>query len=74
MRWNASHGSLPRLACLVPADLMRTDRHNHGPIAGASSHAEAIKLMAREYQNVIWARNRHTTGSAARCAVLPGSA
>jgi transposase len=42
------------------ADLVRTDRHNHRPIAGDSSEVEAIKVLARAHQNLIWARNRHT--------------
>jgi transposase len=44
----------------VLADLVRTDRHNHRPIAGDSPAAEAIKVLARGQQNLIWARNRHT--------------
>ena len=50
------------------ADLVRTDRHNHRPIAGDSPDAEAIKVLARAHQNLIWARTRHTNGCAARCA------
>ena len=44
----------------VLADLVRTDRHNHRPIAGDSPDAEAIKVLARGHQSLIWARNRHT--------------
>jgi transposase len=42
------------------ADLVRTDRHNHRPMAGDSAEAEAIKVLARGHQNLIWARTRHT--------------
>ena len=42
------------------ADLVRTDRHNHRPVAGDSATAEAIKVLARAHQNLIWARTRHT--------------
>lgn len=42
------------------ADLVRTDRHNHRPIAGDSPDAGAVKVLARAHQNLIWARNRHT--------------
>ena len=42
------------------ADLVRTDRHNHRSMAGDSSEAEAIKVLARAHQNLIWARTRHT--------------
>jgi hypothetical protein len=44
------------------ADLVRTDRHNHRPIASDSGQAEAIKVLARAHQNLIWARTRHTNG------------
>jgi len=44
------------------ADLVRTDRHNHRRIAGDSGAAEAIKVLARAHQNLIWARTRHTNG------------
>jgi transposase len=41
------------------ADLVRTDRHNHRQIAGDSASAEAIKVLARTHQSLIWARVRH---------------
>ena len=44
------------------ADLVRTDRHNHRLIAGDSDQAEAIKVLARAHQSLIWARTRHTNG------------
>ena len=44
----------------VLADLVRTDRHNHRGLAGDSPEAEAIKVLARAHQNLIWARTRHT--------------
>ena len=44
----------------VLADLVRTDRHNHRPVAGDSGLAEAIKVLARAHQSLIWVRNRHT--------------
>jgi transposase/transposase IS116/IS110/IS902 family protein len=42
------------------ADLVRTDRHNHRLIAGDTADVEAVKVLARAHQNLIWARNRHT--------------
>src|SRR5258707_6737766 len=42
------------------ADLVRTDRHNHRSIAGDSPAAEAIKVLARAHQSLIWERTRHT--------------
>jgi transposase len=43
---------------LVLAELARTDGHNHRPIAGDSELAEAIKVLARAHQSLIWTRQR----------------
>ena len=45
----------------VLADLVRTDRHNHRPVAGDSELLEAIKVLARTHQDLVWARQRHTS-------------
>jgi transposase len=42
----------------VLADLVRTDRHNHRPVAGDSELAEAIKILARAHQSLVWTRQR----------------
>jgi hypothetical protein len=42
----------------VLADLVRTDRHNHRPIAGDSDLVEGVKVLARAHQNAIWSRQR----------------
>jgi transposase len=42
----------------VLADLVRTDRHNHRPVAADSDLAEAIKALARAHQSMVWARRR----------------
>jgi hypothetical protein len=42
------------------ADLVRTDRHLHRQVAGDTPDAEALRIMARGHQNLIWARNRQT--------------
>ncbi len=44
----------------VLADMVRTDRHNHRPIAGDSEAVEAIKALARAHQSMIWSRGRQT--------------
>jgi transposase len=41
------------------ADLVRTDRHNHRPVAGDSELVESIKLLARAHQSFVWERRRH---------------
>jgi transposase len=40
----------------VLADLVRTDRHRHRPIAGDSELAEAVKVLARAHQSMCWMR------------------
>ena len=44
----------------VLADLVRTDRHHHRQVAGDTELAEAIKILARAHQRVVWARGRQT--------------
>ncbi len=44
----------------VLAELARTDGHNHRPVAGDSDGAEAIKVLARAHQSMIWTRQRQT--------------
>lgn len=45
---------------LVLAELVRLDRHNHRQMAGDSDLAEAVKILARNHQNLIWTRQRQT--------------
>ena len=42
----------------VLADIVRTDAHQHRPVAGDSELAEAIKILARAHQSMIWTRSR----------------
>ena len=42
------------------AELVRTDRHNHRPVAGDSDLAEGLKVLARAHQTMIWDRTRAT--------------
>lgn len=42
----------------ILADLVRTDRHNHRPVAGDSELAEAVKVLARAHQSLVWGRQR----------------
>ena len=44
----------------VLADMVRTDRHNHRPVAGDSELAEAIKVLARAHQTMVWSRTRQS--------------
>ena len=44
----------------VLAEIVRLDRAHHRPVAGDSPAAEALKLVARTHQALIWDRTRHT--------------
>jgi len=43
----------------VLAEIVRLDRAHHRPVAGDSELAEAIKLVARAHQSLVWDRTRH---------------
>ena len=49
---------MPRMRMCWPR-LVRLDRAHHRPVAGDSPQAEAIKLVARAHQSLIWDRSRH---------------
>lgn len=74
-RHRSSRAKSDRSDAKVLADLVRTDRHNHRQVAGDSPLAEAVKVLARAHQNLIWARQRHV--NALRSALrefYPGAA
>jgi transposase len=58
-RHGSSRAKSDRGDAKVLADLVRTDRHNHRQVAGDSPLAEAVKVLARAHQSLIWARQRH---------------
>jgi transposase len=62
-RYRGRHGSSraksDRGDAKVLADLVRTDRHNHRQVAGDSPLAEAVKVLARAHQSLVWSRQRH---------------
>jgi hypothetical protein len=45
----------------VLADMVRTDRHNHRPVAGDSQDAGAVKVLARAHQSMVWSRRRQAS-------------
>jgi hypothetical protein len=49
------------------ADLVRTDRHHHRPAKGDSGLAEAVKVLARGHQQLVWAASDRPTSCAAPC-------
>src|SRR5258708_33230070 len=57
-RHGTSGAKSDRADAKLLADLVRTDRHNHRPLAGDSDLSEAIKVLAREHQDLGWTRKR----------------
>jgi transposase len=43
---------------VVLADILRTDRHPHRPLPELSELAAAVKVLARQHQEAIWARQQ----------------
>ena len=41
------------------ADMVRVDRHQLRPVAGDSVQADAVKVVTRAHQTLIWERTRH---------------
>jgi transposase len=44
----------------VLADMVRTDRHNHRPVATDTEVAQAVKVLARAHQTMTWSKGRQT--------------
>jgi transposase len=59
-RHTTSRAKSDRGDAKVLADLVRTDRHLHRQVAGDSPQAEAVKVLARAHQTLIWTRQRQT--------------
>jgi transposase len=57
-RHTTSRAKSDRGDAKVLADLVRTDRHNHRPVAPDSELLGAIKILARSHQSLIWTRQR----------------
>ena len=51
----------------VLAEIVRLDRAHHRPVAGDSDEAEAMKLVARSHQSMIWDRTRQVLRLRRRC-------
>ncbi|MEX5638123.1 IS110 family transposase, partial [Parafrankia sp. FMc2] len=52
----------------VLADILRTDRHQHRPLPSLSDGARAVKVLARQHQEAVWAM--HQTTSRLRSVLL----
>jgi transposase len=57
-RHGTSRAKSDRGDAQVLADLVRTDRHHHRQVAGDSPQAEAVKVLARAHQALVWTRQR----------------
>ena len=59
-RHHSSRAKSDKSDAKLLADLVRTDRHNHRRAAPDTELLEAIKVLARGHQNLIWTRGRMT--------------
>jgi hypothetical protein len=59
-RHSSSGAKSDRGDASVLADLVRTDAQHHRQVAGDSDLAEAVKILARAHQSMIWTRRRQT--------------
>jgi transposase len=57
-RHTTSRAKSDRGDARVLAEVVRTDRHHHRPVAGDSPEVEALKALARAHQSLIWTRQR----------------
>jgi transposase len=59
-RYSTSGAKSDRGDAHVLAEIVRLDRAHHRQVAGDSDLSEAIKVLARSHQNLIWTRQRQT--------------
>ena len=52
----------------VLAEIVRLDREHHRPVAGDSPDVDAVKLLARSHQSMIWIGLGRCCGCVVRCA------
>ena len=44
----------------VLSDMVRTDRHHHRLVAADTDEVEAIKVLARAHQSMVWSKGRQS--------------
>jgi transposase len=59
-RYNTSGAKSDAADAHALADMVRTERHQLRAVAADTAGAEAIKVVARAHQTLIWERTRHT--------------
>jgi transposase len=57
-RYRLSGAKSDQSDAMVLADVVRTDRHHHREVAGDTDEVEAIKVLARVHQSLVWERTR----------------
>lgn len=71
-RYRERHGQSGKKSdpgdAMVLADILRTDRHRHRQLPALSAKARAVKALARQHQEAIWAE--HQTTSRLRSVLL----
>jgi Transposase/Transposase IS116/IS110/IS902 family len=46
----------------VLSDMVRTDRHHHRLVAADTAEVEALKVLARAHQSMVWSKGRQSNG------------
>jgi transposase len=46
----------------VLSDMVRTDRHHHRLVAADTPEVEALKVLARAHQSMVWSKGRQSNG------------
>ena len=63
-RYRERHGQAGKKSdpgdAVVLADVLRTDRHQHRPLPVTTPCAQAVKVLARQHQEAIWALHQTT--------------
>ena len=59
-RYNLSGAKSDAADAHALADMVRTERHQLRAVAADTPEAEAIKVIARAHQTLVWERTRHT--------------
>lgn len=57
-RWGQAGGKSDAADAAILADILRTDRHVHRPLPRLSEQALAVRALARQHQEAIWARDQ----------------
>ena len=64
-RYRERHGQAGKKSdpgdAAVLADVLRTDRHQHRPLPVITAHGQAVKTLARQHQEAIWALHQTTS-------------